>query len=168
MAEVQTIRLWTWQLPDWDIRCEARDPTRGAEAWGNQTWLRLQALYPGVEALAGTSDVVWCCTRYEYWGQLDRRRLWELGVPISHVLAYVDSHVWNSVLFAQDFSTVSENEAWRRLLLPSEKALRALGSVTPLLRVPLRSEWVRNCDRISRGPGPMLARDKLCVRPLAK
>ena len=116
---------------------------------------RLGPLYSRLGRELGTLDFVWCFTQYTHWDQLEVRRLWKLDVPQDQVFCYTDSAMWDA-LVREDFRCVSEAEAWKRLIVPEEKALSRIAvgqeaSIVPLVRIPVPRDWVLDSSRFNKG-----------------
>lgn len=155
---MEALRLWTWQLPDWDITSQKRDAARVAEAWGEDTAERLQPLYEKLYRELGTADLVWCLAHYKHWRQLEVRRLWVLDVPQGRVFRYTDSRAWKEMVDTSDRSAedAAKSPAWHRLFLDEGEARRRIaageaGSVVPLLTVPIPRAWVVDSARSNKG-----------------
>jgi hypothetical protein len=138
------VTLWTWQDPDWDIRCEGWDPSNVDRAWEDLA-PRVRSLYRWLHGLLGTSDFVWCFWEYEHWSAEEIRKLWKLQVPRGEVLALVDKLAWDA-LVNEDYTKMDEASARRRLLRCPEQR-----NATPLVAVPLARERAEDCGRYNLG-----------------
>jgi len=154
--QTDSLTLWTWQLPHWDITSEPLDPTRREEAWGADMAERLSPHYKRLCAELGTKDFVWCYTSFKHWAQLEVRRLWVLEVPDTLVFRFTDSAVWETII-GERTDDEQRREAWQSLFLTPAEAMPRIGngtdrSVVPLLKVPICPDWVIDKSRFNRGP----------------
>ncbi|NLX12902.1 MAG: hypothetical protein GXY44_04505 [Phycisphaerales bacterium] len=159
MNDTNDIKLWTWQLPDWDITRQKRDLSYIEEAWGEYTANRLRTLYDRLHRKLGTEEFLFCTTQYTYWAQLEIRRLWVLDVPREKVFCYISSPMWEA-LVSQNFCMVTEEEAWQNLILDDDKMMTRTTSgqmkdIDPLIKVPIHSEWVVDNTKGNMGKGNM-------------
>ena len=152
----QTIGLWTWQLPDWDLTTQRRDLALVQEAWGSHMGQILESLYPGLHQVVGSSDFVFCFMHYEHWAQLELRRLWVLDVPSNAVLGYIRADQWKTLVDSRDAGIPNE-KPWENLLLTPEEVQAFLSDgrmheLTALLPVPITEEWVVCKSKFNLGP----------------
>lgn len=154
----KSFRLYTWQNPDWDITKEKRDPSKGLQDWGKDTWDRLQPLYKKLEKKVDTCDFVHCFAEYEHWKQSKIRKLWVLDVPSSVIFKCLDSDIWEKMV--QDvLNNIQPNDmSWDKLIVEISEGIRKLSTgnnadITPLVLVPLsRSIQVISNNRFNKGP----------------
>ena len=137
----QCFKLYTWQLPDWDIIREKRDPSRGPLRWGD-TWDRLQPLYKKLEKDVGTLDFLWCYAAYVHCKQPQIRRLWVLDVPSSKIFHFLDSEIWETMVDAVKNNGRPDYSRWDKLILERSEGIKGLSAgnnndITPLVPVPL-------------------------------
>ncbi len=138
----QCFRLYTWQLPDWDITKEKRDPSKGSQGWGEDTWKRLQPLYTKLEEKVGTLDFLWCFPAYEHWKVSEIRRLWVFDVPSSKIFQFLVSDIWGAMVQNVLNNEQPEDRCWNELILERNEGIKRLsagnnGNITPLIHVPL-------------------------------
>jgi len=138
----QCFRLYTWQLPNWDVTKEKRDPSNGPQRWGEDTWQKLQPLYTKLEEKIGTLDFLWCFAEYEHWNGSVLVKLWELDVPSAEIFQFLDSDVWGAMV--QDVLNNEQHEdgRWDRLIVGRNEGIKRLSAgnnsnITPLVHVPL-------------------------------
>jgi len=152
----QCFRLYTWQLPDWDITREHRDPSKGFQAWRGDTWPRLQLLYSKLEERIGTPDFLFCFAEYEYWME-EVRKLWVLDTPNSEIFKFLDSKIWNKMYQDACNNKQPDDIYWNQLIVERSEGIKRLSAgnnsnITPLIRVPI-SPLIKVLDnRISIGP----------------
>ena len=87
----QYFKLYTWQLPEWNIATQKRLLSRGEQRWTEDTWDKLQPLYAKLKEKIGTLDFLWCLSAYEHWNDDLLLKLWELDVPSSKIDHFLDS-----------------------------------------------------------------------------
>ncbi|MCK4822460.1 hypothetical protein KA005_42240 [bacterium] len=161
----QCFRLYTWQLPDWDITREHRDPSKGFQAWRCDTWPRLQLLYSKLEERIGTLDFLWCFAKYEYWYDTPIRKLWELDVPSSEIFHFLDSDTWETMRKNAENGEQPAKICWDELIIERNEGIKRLSTgnkdnITPLVRLLVPSEWTdRSRSRFSNGPAYVKYKD---------
>jgi len=154
----QRFTLYTWQLPDWDITKEKRDPSKGPLRWEEYTWDKLQSLYKKLEEKVGTLDFLWCYPVYEHWRQTEISRLWVLDVPSSKIFHFLDSGIWAKMLQAIENNEQPEDASWDKLIVKRSEGIESLSAgnndaITPLVYVPLcTSIQVIDKSRLNKGP----------------
>jgi len=160
----QRFTLYTWQLPDWDITKENRDPSKGPLRWEEDTWDRLQPLYKKLEEKVGTLDFLWCYPAYEYWKQYKISRLWVLDVPSLEIFKFFDSKIWEVMFDCVDNNKQPEDIHWDQLIVEKSEGIKMLSSgnkndITPVILVPI-SPLIRVIDksRFNKGPNHSNAR----------
>jgi hypothetical protein len=140
----QRFTLYTWQLPDWDITKEKRDPSKGPLRWGGDTWARLQPLYKKLEEKVGTLEFLWCFPAYKHWNHSEIYRLWVLDVPSSKIFHVLDSEIWETMVQAVLNNRQPEHISWDNLIVERSEGIEKLvagnnDDITPLVLVPLRT-----------------------------
>lgn len=134
--------LYTWQLPEWDVTTEKRDPTKGSRAWGDDTWRILKLLYKKLEKKIGTLSFLWCFTTYEHWHGSEIFRLWELDVPSSGIEHFLDSKIWESLFEDAQNNKQYDDMRWDQLVIKRSEGLKRISdenkvNITSLIKVPL-------------------------------
>ncbi|GEM_PF-1636893 len=161
------LRLWTWQLPNWDLTCERRDPERLCDAWGNELAGELKPLYAKLFQTIGTDNFIWCSPLYEHWAQWEVRRLWVLNVQRSMVLRYICDRTWEKLRHdaRSKRESLEDFAPWHSLFLSESVAsdiiasdkmqddLRKRSGVSVLLVLPISAAWVVDRTRFNMGPG---------------
>ncbi len=151
------LRLYTWQLPDWDITKEKHDPSKGLIRWGKDTWHRLQPLYKKLEEKVGTLDFLWCYPAYKHWNQNEISRLWVLKVPSSKIFHVLDSGIWDTMVQAVLNDKQPEQISWDNLIVERSEGIEKIvagnnDDITPLVLVPLcTSIQVIDKSRFNKG-----------------
>ncbi len=143
--------MYTWQLPDWDITKEERDPSKGPRRWGEDMWDKLQPLYTKLEEKIGPVDFVWCFAEYEHWNANVLVKLWVLDVPSAEVFQFVDSDIWEAMVQNVRRNEQPEDRCWNELIRERNEGIIRLsagnnGNITPLVHVPL-SPSIRVVDK---------------------
>ncbi len=138
----QYFQLHTWHLPDWDITKEKRDPSKGPQKWGEDTWDKLQPLYKKLEEKIGTLDFLWCYPAYEHWMQPEILRLWVLKVPSLEIFHFLDSGIWAKMLEDAENKEQPKETSWDKLTVERSEGIEKISAgnnddITPLVRVPL-------------------------------
>jgi hypothetical protein len=138
----QCFRLYTWQLPHWDVTREKRDHSKGSQGWGEDTWKQLRPLYTKLKEKVGTLDFLWCFPAYEHWNKYEIRRLWVLDVPSSKIFRFIDSNVWEAMIQNALNNQQPAVRCWDRLIVERNVGMKRLsrednGNITPLVHVPL-------------------------------
>lgn len=138
----QYFRLYTWQLPDWDVTKEKRDPSKGSQRWGEDTWEKLQTLYIKLEEKIGTLDILWCFAEYEHWKANILVKLWVLDVPNAGIFQFLDSDIWEAMVQDVLNNEQPEDGHWDQLIVGRNEGMKRLsagnnGNITPLVHVPL-------------------------------
>jgi len=171
------MELYTWQLPDWDIINQHHDPSKASQSWGSYTSKKLRVPYEKLWDKLGTSDFIWCFTKYEYWKQ-EIRKLWVLDVPSSEIsrflnrhkahtydkdeqsskiLRFLDSNIWEKMLRCAEDNNQPDDTLWNKLFLKDNEAINKLyagnndGSILALVKLLIPLEW-REDIRFSVGP----------------
>ncbi len=152
----QHFKLYTWQLPSWDIAKEARDPSKCVLRW-KDIWPRLQPLYEKLANKAGTADFVWCFSAYEHWKQPEISKLWVLDVPTSKIFKFIDSNVWGMMVQDSEDNKQPEDSSWDNLIMARSDGINRLSAgnndITPLVLVPIcKSIRVIDKSRFNMGP----------------
>ncbi len=156
---MEKFRLYTWQLPDWDITKEKRDPSKGPLRWRGDTWDRLQPLYKKLEEKVGTLDFLWCFTAYEHWEENVISRLWVLDVPSSKIFHVLDYRIWGTMVTTILNNRQPEHTSWDKLIVERSEGIKRLSDgnndgITPLVSVPLcTSIQVINNSKFNKGDG---------------
>ena len=138
----QCFRLYTWQIPDWDVTKDKRDPSKGPQRWGEDTWKRLQPLYTKLKEKIGTLDFLWCYAEYEHWNGSVLVKLWELDVPSAGIFQFLDSDIWGAMVQNVLDNEQPEDRRWNQLIVERNQGMERLsagnnGNITPLVHVPL-------------------------------
>jgi hypothetical protein len=153
----QHFRLYTWQLPDWDITKEKRDLSKGPLRWGEDVWNRLQPLYKKLEENVGTLDFVWCYPAYKHWTMTEKSRLWKLDVPSSKIFHVLDSKIWDTMVQAALNNKQPEDASWDKLIVERSEGVKKLSAgnnddIAPLVLVPLCTSIQVICkDKFNKG-----------------
>ena len=152
----QIFTLYTWQLADWDITKEKRDPSKGILMW-HSGWEKLQLLYKRLEQKTGSSDFIWCFSKYEHWKQTAISRLWVLNVPTSKIFKFLDHKVWDTMREDINNDRQPDDTSWDKLILGRNEGIKGLldknDNITPLVRVPLcTTVKIINKDKFNIGP----------------
>ena len=161
---MEQFQLYTWQLPDWDITKEKRDPSKGSLRWGGDTWDRLQPLYKKLEKKVGTLDFLWCFPAYKHWTQSEISRLWKLKVPSSKIFHVLYSEVWETMAQAVLNNEQPEHISWDKLIVERSEGIKRLSAgnnddITSLVRVPLCTS-IQVIDKSKFNKGPRFANAK--------
>ena len=150
-----SITLYTWQHPVWDITKEKRDLSYGPQRWGDK-WDKLQLLYEKLEKKIGTPDFLFCFAEYEYWMD-EVRKLWVLDTSNSEIFKFLDSKIWETMIEDTKNNKQPEDTSWDKLIVERSEGIKRLSAgnnsnITPLIRVPI-SPLIKVLDnRISKGP----------------
>ena len=153
----QCFQLYTWQLPNWDVTREKRDPSKGSQRWGEDTWRRLQPLYTKLEEKIGPLNVLWCFAEYEHWNDSVLVRLWVLDVPSVEIFQFLDSDIWEAMVQNVLNNEQPEERCWDQLIVERNEGIKRLsagnnGNITPVVHVPL-SPSIRVVDNTKFNKG---------------
>lgn len=175
---VETLKLWTWQLPQWNITVEKRDLSKVETAWGEDTAGELNAIYGRLHQMLQETNFIFCYTHYEYWSQLEIRRLWVLDVPLPSIFKYTNSEVWEQLLRDYRACGITQDGNWSNLFSDPHVALQEIEKsspksslstrrstnqvkIIPLLKVPINKNWVQDSSKCSQGLAYNVAYEKL-------
>lgn len=153
----QYFRLYTWQNPDFDITKGKRDPSKGAQSWGDK-WDVLQQPCLELYKRVGTSDFAWCYPEYTHWMQSDIRRLWVLDVPCQKIFRVLDNKIWTEMIRDAEDNEQPKETSWDKLFVERSEEIDIISAgnnddIIPLVPIPLcASIQIINKSRFNKGP----------------
>jgi len=133
------MQLWThhptgFQVDYADI---VIDPTKG-RYWRDETpGLRYRDVLPKLQKLVGTAQFLWCFTIRELPENTDLVE-WELNVPESQILRFLQSWVWEEIVW-------TNRADWHNLFVDGRPT--AGKGIHALVSVPLPSAWVKRHEK---------------------
>jgi hypothetical protein len=138
------VRLWTYQPSDFRPDAKKIDPTRGRYWRDEARGFRYRKILTKLQKLVGTDQFLWCYTvrppNPRVIEDVDVIE-WELDVPLSHVLRFIHSHVWEGIFRSQrdDWENLDD---WKNLLIEGEPSPGE--GVHALVRWPLPDGALRS------------------------
>jgi hypothetical protein len=129
------VKLWTYHPSNFVLNTPGAiiDPRLGINMNFRAPGFRYPVVWKQLATLLGANQFLWCFTKHGCFVRVEQNYdsvEWELTVPDSEILGFIDAYLWEQIVF-------SASDDWSRLFIdgPVEPSV----GISALVRFPLQA-----------------------------